>query len=229
MGKTKKPSAIPVAIAFVALAVSISLVGIIVYQRQKESIKSRQHEMLAAVADEKVKQIVSWRKERIKDAEFLYNNAAFAKEVKKFFAGDKRARDLVLDTISSLNRHEHYISILLLDRRLKIHWYLGYRGDRIGFYAEDLILKSLEKKEIVISDLHEFPDEKRIHIDVAVPLIFLEEGQEEVVGAILLRIDPATFLYPTIQSWPMPSESAETLMVRREGEEVVFLNELRFV
>jgi len=42
-----------------------------------------------------------------------------------------------------------------------------------------------------------------------------------------LRIDPQLFLYPLIQTWPTSSHSSETLLIRREGEEVVFLNELR--
>ena len=34
-------------------------------------------------------------------------------------------------------------------------------------------------------------------------------------------------LYAFVQTWPTPSRTAETLLVRREGEETVFLNELR--
>ncbi len=48
------------------------------------------------------------------------------------------------------------------------------------------------------------------------------------VGTLILRIDPESYLYPYLKQWPTPSETAETLLVRREGEEVVFLNELRF-
>ena len=43
----------------------------------------------------------------------------------------------------------------------------------------------------------------------------------------MLWIDPREFLYPLIQSWPTPSATAETLLVGREGDSVVFLNELR--
>ena len=42
-----------------------------------------------------------------------------------------------------------------------------------------------------------------------------------------LRIDPNRFLYPYIQTWPVPSASAETLLFRGEGDHVLFLNELR--
>jgi signal transduction histidine kinase len=47
------------------------------------------------------------------------------------------------------------------------------------------------------------------------------------LGAVLLRVDPNQFLYPLIQSWPTPSRSAEIVLVRQEGDEVVVLNELR--
>ena len=38
---------------------------------------------------------------------------------------------------------------------------------------------------------------------------------------------PEQFLYPFVQSWPTPSRSAETLLVRRDGDDVLFLNKLR--
>jgi PAS domain S-box-containing protein len=60
---------------------------------------------------------------------------------------------------------------------------------------------------------------------LAVPL--MGSSSSEPFGALLLKIDPERFLYPLIQFWPVPSRSAETLLVRREGNDVVYLNELR--
>ena len=39
--------------------------------------------------------------------------------------------------------------------------------------------------------------------------------------------DPEDFLYPLVQSWPTPSQSAETLLMRKDGDDVLFLNTLR--
>jgi signal transduction histidine kinase len=39
--------------------------------------------------------------------------------------------------------------------------------------------------------------------------------------------DARQFLYPLIQTWPTPSASAETLLVCREGDAVLYLNDLR--
>ncbi len=47
-------------------------------------------------------------------------------------------------------------------------------------------------------------------------------------GLLALRIDPEEILYPLVKTWPVPSKSAEALLVRQEGEEVLYLNELRF-
>lgn len=42
----------------------------------------------------------------------------------------------------------------------------------------------------------------------------------------MLVCNAAQFLYPLIQSWPTASETAETLLIRKEEEDVLFLNEL---
>lgn len=55
--------------------------------------------------------------------------------------------------------------------------------------------------------------------------IFSAAGR--ALGALFISIDPHVFLFPLIQSWPAVSETAETLLVERMGDEVVNLNELR--
>jgi signal transduction histidine kinase len=45
---------------------------------------------------------------------------------------------------------------------------------------------------------------------------------------VVLSADPGRYLYPLIQSWPLPSSTGETLLVERRGDRVLFLNDLRF-
>ena len=66
-----------------------------------------------------------------------------------------------------------------------------------------------------------------IQLEVLAP-IYDESDTNVPLGVLVLRIDPKIRLYPFIQHWPVPSTTAETLLVRREGNEVVYLNELRF-
>lgn len=49
---------------------------------------------------------------------------------------------------------------------------------------------------------------------------------ERVVAAVVLRATAQHFLFPLVQAWPTASPGAETLLVRRQGNSVIFLNEL---
>jgi PAS domain S-box-containing protein len=68
-----------------------------------------------------------------------------------------------------------------------------------------------------------------VHLDLVIPLIDLSRNDTTVLGLLALRIDPREILYPLLQTWPAPSKSAETLIFRREDNEIVYLNELRHV
>ena len=43
-----------------------------------------------------------------------------------------------------------------------------------------------------------------------------------------MQIDPETHVRPLIETWPTSSRTAETLLVRRDGDDVVFLSDLRY-
>ena len=61
-------------------------------------------------------------------------------------------------------------------------------------------------------------------LDAAAPIL---DAEGRPTAVLVLRVDPQHYLYPLLESWPTPSRTAETLLVRNEGEEVVFLNQLR--
>jgi hypothetical protein len=47
------------------------------------------------------------------------------------------------------------------------------------------------------------------------------------LGAFILDIDPSRFLFPYLAAWPGSSRTAESLLTRREGTDVVYLNPTR--
>jgi PAS domain S-box-containing protein len=64
-------------------------------------------------------------------------------------------------------------------------------------------------------------------LDILVPLISGPEESEVVIGYGLFEIDPVQQLYPILGRWPVSSTTAESVLARREGADVVFLNPLR--
>jgi PAS domain S-box-containing protein len=85
----------------------------------------------------------------------------------------------------------------------------------------------IEQREVVLTDLHKANLARFVHLDLIVPLIDRSRNDNPVIGLLALRIDPQQILYPLLQSWPTSSKSAETLLLRKDGDEIVYLNELR--
>ncbi len=63
---------------------------------------------------------------------------------------------------------------------------------------------------------------------LAVLAPILNERDRQPLGTVVLRINPQVFVYPFIGNWPIPSRTAETLLIRREGNEVLYFTNLRF-
>ena len=62
-----------------------------------------------------------------------------------------------------------------------------------------------------------------------ITLFFTKEGKNRTpLGAIVLLNDASQFFYPLIQRWPLPSKTAETLLVMRDGDDVLYINNLRY-
>ena len=129
--------------------------------------------------------------------------------------------------LESQKSNYDYSDIILLDTRGAVRLSASNAAGEIDDYSRGLAAQALRTREIVFSDLYLEKNEKDIHLDILIPL-FKRKGRETLpIGVIVSRIDPHRFFYPLIQSWPTPAKSAETLIVRREGDDVLFLNELR--
>ncbi len=87
---------------------------------------------------------------------------------------------------------------------------------------QEAIATALRERRPILSDLHRVGD--YIEMDAVAPIL-AEEGI--LLGAIVLHVDAAAVLFPMLQAWPIPSRSGETVLVRREGSDVLFINGLR--
>ncbi|MGQ9813501.1 MAG: hypothetical protein ACUVQ2_09065 [Dissulfurimicrobium sp.] len=91
-------------------------------------------------------------------------------------------------------------------------------------HEKHLVDMTLLAKEVVFGDFFICQIYGGVHIDVMSPV--LGEGGQPL-AVFILRISPNTYLCTLIESGPTPSRRAETLLVCREGGQVVFLNQLR--
>ena len=209
---------------------AIAVLGFRYFTEQSREIEGRAHDTLNAVADLKVAQIRQWREEILGDANWIIQGSLLEGDVRRFFANpaDSTARERLTAWLIAWQRYQGCARIRLVDTTG--HGLLAAPQDGQGLEArsQEFAARAAREISVLVDDLHlreETPD--TVALDIYVPLVGRAGGDGRPAGVLVLEIDPRTFLFPMIETWPTPSLSAETLLVRRDGDAVVFLNELR--
>ena len=226
----RPPSGWFLPIFFVIFAL-LGIGGYLYYQNESKNQLKHISEQLLAISELKSRQIIEWRQSRIADGQVLVENPQLVAAVDDIFQAKNTSAAStkhLLQHLQSVKDNYQYQDVLVLDNDGNLWLSLSGREDNIltdsVFLAREAAFSTGRAN---MTDLHMHPKLGLAHLDVVVPLILGENNKKRRVGSILLQIDPNTFLYPALQSWPVPSTSAETLLVRRNGDHVLFLNEVR--
>ena len=219
-------------LAFTLFTASIAMAGRAAFVHYKEDIKQSAQSELGGIAELKKNQITTWLAERMGDAQALREDPLFLAELDRWLqqgGPPGPARSNLTKRLAALQRIDRYVSISLFDKRGVERLSSSPREMPMDESEKQPLLDSMRSGQIEFSDIHQDPDGsgERVEIELRAPLIIRENGRARTIGAALFRIDPSDFLFPLIQHWPTASESAETVLLRREGDEVVFLNKLR--
>lgn len=228
-GRKSPPATRSLILLFTAISLASILAGFIFYNYQKKNLLSEKQVELTAISYLKIRQISQWRYERIGDAKFLGESNLFGGKFSEYLhdPSNKSVKTDLELSLKSLIQSYDYISASLFEKSGKVR--LSFpAGDTVTDQFVKVILPEISRNhEVVLTDLHMADPVNYVHIDLVVPLIDIRSNDTAVVGMLGLRIDPRKVLYPLIQSWPTPSKSAETILLRREGDEIVYLSELR--
>jgi PAS domain S-box-containing protein len=215
-------------ITYVAVLACIAAGGAALYRAQENQVHEQSNAQLLTIADAKTSQILQWRNERLSHAEVLTGNRIFAAAAKDYLkAPNSESTARLRDYFSMLSKHYQYVNVFLLDADGYIRFRLMESQSALSPDIVDLVRQSLAARRPLHGEIHHYTDESVPHIDFIAPLYERDGKTDPAIGAVLLQASPNAFLYPLLQSWPTPSETSETLLVRRDGEDVVFINELR--
>ena len=212
-------------LAWISLTAIFVVAGNLIFQNAKEKIKEEKYQELTAISKLKINEIARWREEQLGDALILSSNQSFIFDLKSHFAheDDSLAHNKILSWLLVFESAYKYQYISVVDKNLKLR-FSTIGNDSVNKNDLLYIQNSIHSKQTIFTDLHNGIDGKS-RLKIIVPLILTNE--KELVGVLVLGIDPTTFLFPLIQIWPTPSKTAETLILRKEGDHVLFLNELR--
>jgi|GEM_PF-837312 len=215
----------------VALVILAILGGGAYYYSQKKVYQNAAAAQIKTISDLKIAELRNWRDERQRDAELILNSPTTKSLVKRYFqdTSNKVTRNDLAEMLHQWKIYNHYSRAVLLTSKLEPQLAFSSDEEWVGLLATETAQKASLSHEIVMSDLHLSARNGRPNMDIVVPLweASAPNTSETLMGLLLFEIDADKTLYPIIQTWPTPSQTAETLIVRREGNQVVFLNELR--
>jgi|WetSurMetagenome_2_1015567.scaffolds.fasta_scaffold01619_3 PAS domain S-box-containing protein len=230
VNKQKSPTPWPHIVLFLVISLSSIIAGSFYHNIQEKSLLSEKQLELSAISDLKIRQITQWRQERTGDGQFLGSNTFLVRRFSKFIKGNTNPqfRTNILQSLRSLTDNYDYKNVLLLDTSGKVCLSYPNQDTIVGDHLKPLIPDIVRQRKVVLTDLHQAKPVSFVHIDLIVPLIDSSVNDTLVLGLLAIRVDPQKILYPLIQTWPIASKSAESLIIRREGDQIVYLNELKF-
>lgn len=191
---------------------------------EARSERQRAEETLAAIADFKANRIAGWVAEREADSAVISDSPILSSAIAAFLRSPAAVPPSDLHRhLDALARRYGWADILLVEVAGRIRFSLAGRATgQVAFGAA--LRQALVTGAPALVDLHTDSYSDSPHLAWVAPAVLPGASP---AGAVVLVADAARDLYPQVQTWPTPSQTAEALLVRREGDDVVFLNRLR--
>ncbi len=209
---------------FAVAALALVAGGYGYYRSETERIRTEKYQEIAAIGKLKVGQIEQWRQERLGDVRRSSKAPFLAQAIQEWLRDQTNtALRAKLQARFDLEQTEKgYADVLLLDTQNRVLLSASTQPHPLSPTAKQVIEQCLANLTPMLSDLYRCP-QGMVHIDAVAPILGAE-GRP--IAVLVLRSDAESLLYPLIQSWPTPSRTAETILVRRAGDDLLFLNDL---
>ncbi|MCL2459589.1 MAG: cache domain-containing protein, partial [Desulfobulbus sp.] len=208
-----------------ALAV-LAVCGYNLDQYQKQTILREQSETLRSISRLKINHIQTWRQERMIDARL--NSSGLLKLMAQQW--QKQPTPDLLEMMKArmqfLQENMNYSDMILADPSGNIVASLLPRPAGLELQEQNLVAQVIASKSAKIGEFFQcLYNCDHIHLPVAAPI--LDQHQDQVLMVLILIADPYFDLYPIIQTWPTADHSGEIMLIRKDGDDLLVLNQLR--
>ncbi|MDD4309160.1 MAG: cache domain-containing protein, partial [Candidatus Cloacimonetes bacterium] len=230
MRKKNRTPTMVLAISIVVLSILGSGYLLLEAHQRKKSIQAD----LISIADIKATQIANWYNERYEDASQIKETVLLQEMAIEHLSnpGNKSNAEDLKKWALIIKQPNDYTWIALLNKQGEVVLSITEDNKTLSKFHNQYFHEVMSSGKIVMADLHTDLDARgekasEVFMSFWIPVVAPQASNTKPQGVWLVQIDPTRFLYPLVQSWPVNTKTAETLLVRKEGSEVVFLNELR--
>jgi signal transduction histidine kinase len=216
-------------LVFLLLAAGIVAAGYLYFRNYENHYRIEVEHQLSAIAELKTSELVRFRTERLGDAAILFRNASFSAIVRRVLddPGDGEAKRQLLEWLEKFQRGKEYDQVRLIDARGATRMAIPAAQSPLSTDISGRVHEILRSGKVFFQDFYRNEHDLAIYLAVLVPVPAAEDDRR-TVGVLRLRIDPETHLIPFLRRWPTSSRTGETLLLRRDGDDALFLNEPRF-
>ncbi len=226
------PSARPIWLspraAFLGLIVFVLTTVIVAYGMARHWVEDSIQRELSSVAQMKSDQIERWLEERRLDVQEVVSTPLFVRGMRRLLDGEQ---DPVL--AGQLVAHLEQPSVAAHLGRFCLRSAsdgapllpTGCSSD--SSRLRELAMTAARRNLPQLEDFHRSGNSESVLSVGMLSPVALQDGQAPRLVAHI-SMDPRASLFPDLQRWPGASPSAEVLLVRRDADDVLFLNTLRY-
>jgi two-component system sensor histidine kinase/response regulator len=213
---------------FGVLVLAIAAIGWLSYRMMADTVERDRTAKLVAIADFKAKDVVEWLTERRTDIHEITGGSLFRLAVLEWMRSrDPALRTRLIERLEQARKAHRYAGIAFFDTAGRPLFGVG-ETDGLGVDVRDMADKARRRGEPSLLDLQRVGADGHVRFGyVDAVLDGIGPGAKTQAIAVF-SMDPAERLFPMVQAWPYPIPSGESALARRDGDDVVFLNMLRF-
>jgi hypothetical protein len=221
---------VPVLVFYLFILIVLFAIAAFSYNNLKKPILKQKSTEISSIAELKVQQVSDFRSRRIHEIRLYQNNLTFIKTVQKFNKNnDPYLKSQLNDWLKPLTSSHTFTEIMIIDAVSgKKTFDISDTGTDKSIDIEPEDLECLKSDSIIFGDLTLNQSENRIHLSVLLPLIQRTGTSVEKIGVVKFVLDPQQRLFSLMQSMPNSGKTGEVLVVKRDGDDVLYVNELRF-
>lgn len=196
------------------------------YQYEKSNLIKQKQNELESIAKLKINQISNWYIDEKKDAQILAQNSILINKIDLLLStGNSTDLGELIEVLNGIKIEHNYAAILIASSTSEIIASTIFNLQSVNGSLEKKILNTVNNSRITELDFFRSTlFEEKIFLGFISPLI-LNTTDKNLV--IVFLIDPVESIYPLIEHWPVLSQTSETFLFRTEGNNIIYLNELR--
>jgi signal transduction histidine kinase len=209
----------------ILLTVGASVGGYAFYRLEVARFETDKYIELAAVASMKVDLLERWRHERMSDSRRLAESETRRANLSAWL-GDPDNRTLSEDLRVRLVLEKdtgEYADVFLVSPTGQLLLSARAAPGPLHESVRQSVDAALASTGPLVRDFY-LVESGKVRIDVVQAV---RDLSGRALAVVVLSSDASEYLYPMLRLWPTPSQSGETVLVRRDGDQVLFLNDLR--